>query len=109
MWKASASFASGGYSYGVSGSELRPEEGGAPAVLEGFVRFLFEVSVIAVRGAGGETRFYDVPINTHRNGILHTSDGGVSWNIVEDATAMTGGKLKNVIFTKFYYFNVFIQ
>lgn len=33
------------------------------------------------------------------NGILHTSDGGVSWNIVEDATAMTGGKLKNVIFT----------
>jgi 5-(carboxyamino)imidazole ribonucleotide synthase len=47
--------------------------GAAPAVLEGFVRFLFEVSVIAVRGAGGETRFYDVPINTHRNGILHTS------------------------------------
>ncbi len=47
--------------------------GAAPAVLEGFVPFLFEVSVIVVRGTGGETRFYDVPINTHRNGILHTS------------------------------------
>lgn len=47
--------------------------GHAPAVLEGFVPFRFEVSVLVVRGAGGEIRFYDVPLNTHRNGILHTS------------------------------------
>ncbi len=47
--------------------------GHAPAVLEGFVQFLFEVSVLVVRGASGETRFYDIPLNTHRDGILHTS------------------------------------
>lgn len=33
------------------------------------------------------------------NGILHTSDGGATWNIVEDATATQGGKLKSVCFT----------
>lgn len=47
--------------------------GHAPAVLEGFVQFLFEVSVIVVRGGDGDTRFYDIPLNTHRDGILHTS------------------------------------
>ncbi len=47
--------------------------GHAPAILEGFVAFQFEVSVLVVRGIGGETRFYDVPLNTHRDGILHAS------------------------------------
>lgn len=47
--------------------------GKAPAVLEGFVHFAYEVSVLAVRGADGETRYYDLPLNTHRNGILDTS------------------------------------
>jgi 5-(carboxyamino)imidazole ribonucleotide synthase len=47
--------------------------GKAPAVLEGFVDFQYEVSVLIVRGIDGETRFYDVPANTHKNGILDTS------------------------------------
>lgn len=47
--------------------------GRAPAVLEGFVNFEYEVSVLVVRGLDGEMRFYDVPLNTHRNGILDTS------------------------------------
>jgi 5-(carboxyamino)imidazole ribonucleotide synthase len=42
-------------------------------VLEGFVAFEYEVSVLAVRSAEGEIRYYDVPINTHRDGILDTS------------------------------------
>jgi 5-(carboxyamino)imidazole ribonucleotide synthase len=45
----------------------------APAVLEGFVAFEYEVSVLVVRGTDGELRYYDVPINTHRDGILDTS------------------------------------
>jgi 5-(carboxyamino)imidazole ribonucleotide synthase len=45
----------------------------APAVLEGFIDFKFEVSVLVVRSLSGEVRFYDVPLNTHKNGILDTS------------------------------------
>ena len=47
--------------------------GNAPAVLEGMVAFQFEVSVLCVRGLDGEVRFYDLPLNTHANGILDTS------------------------------------
>jgi 5-(carboxyamino)imidazole ribonucleotide synthase len=42
-------------------------------VLEGFVSFEYEVSVLVVRGLDGEMRFYDVPLNTHKGGILDTS------------------------------------
>lgn len=47
--------------------------GNAPAILEGMVDFLIEVSVLLVRGVDGDTRVYDVPKNTHANGILDTS------------------------------------
>jgi len=47
--------------------------GASPAILEGQVDFECEISVLVVRAAGGEARFYDVPLNTHRDGILHTS------------------------------------
>lgn len=47
--------------------------GRAPAVLEGFVRFAKEVSVLVVRGLDGATRFYDIPTNTHEGGILRRS------------------------------------
>ena len=44
-----------------------------PAILEGFVQFQSEVSVVAVRGVDGEFRAYDVTENSHREGILRTS------------------------------------
>jgi 5-(carboxyamino)imidazole ribonucleotide synthase len=47
--------------------------GGAPCVLEGFVRFAEEFSVLLVRSEDGEVRFWDSPANVHRNGILDTS------------------------------------
>jgi 5-(carboxyamino)imidazole ribonucleotide synthase len=47
--------------------------GGGETILEGFVPFAFEVSVLVVRGCSGETRFYDIPRNAHRDGILDTS------------------------------------
>jgi 5-(carboxyamino)imidazole ribonucleotide synthase len=47
--------------------------GQAPAILEGFVPFLREASIIAVRGVDGGAACYDIAENVHRNGILHTS------------------------------------
>lgn len=46
---------------------------GAPAVLEGFVTFRFEASVIAARSASGEVAAYDPGENVHKDGILHTT------------------------------------
>jgi 5-(carboxyamino)imidazole ribonucleotide synthase len=45
----------------------------APAVLEGFVSFTHEVSVIAARSVTGDVACYDPGENIHRNGILHTT------------------------------------
>jgi 5-(carboxyamino)imidazole ribonucleotide synthase len=45
----------------------------APCVLEGLVPFAYEVSVLVVRSLAGEVRFYDLPLNTHKDGILDTS------------------------------------
>ncbi len=46
---------------------------GAPAVLEGFVSFSHEVSVIAARSPDGEVAAYDPGENVHKDGILHTT------------------------------------
>ena len=46
---------------------------GNPAVLEGFVAFTAEISIIAARGADGAVACFDPGENVHRNGILHTT------------------------------------
>jgi 5-(carboxyamino)imidazole ribonucleotide synthase len=46
---------------------------GAPAVLEGFVDFTAEVSIIAARGLDGSVACYDPGENVHREGILRTT------------------------------------
>ncbi len=45
----------------------------APAILEGFIAFEREVSVIAARDAGGRVALYDIAENVHKDGILSTS------------------------------------
>lgn len=45
----------------------------APAVLEGFVDFEREISVIVARGADGDTESYIPVDNVHRDHILHTT------------------------------------
>jgi 5-(carboxyamino)imidazole ribonucleotide synthase len=47
--------------------------GSVPLILEGFIPFVREVSVIAARSLNGGFAGYDVAENIHRNGILHTS------------------------------------
>ena len=47
--------------------------GDVPLILESFVPFEREISVIAARAADGAIACYDPAENVHRNGILHTS------------------------------------
>ena len=46
---------------------------GAPSILEGFVDFSHEVSVIAARGVDGEVACFDPGENVHKDGILSTT------------------------------------
>jgi 5-(carboxyamino)imidazole ribonucleotide synthase len=46
---------------------------GAPSILEGFVDFSYEASVVAARGADGAFAAYDPPQNEHENHILRRS------------------------------------
>jgi 5-(carboxyamino)imidazole ribonucleotide synthase len=45
----------------------------APSILEGFVDFAFEASVVAARSADGSFAAYDPPENIHENHILRRS------------------------------------
>lgn len=47
--------------------------GGVPLILEAFIAFDREISVIAVRRKSGEMRFYPVAENSHRDAILRVS------------------------------------
>jgi 5-(carboxyamino)imidazole ribonucleotide synthase len=46
---------------------------GAPAILEGFVDFSYEASVVAAHGTGGQFAAYDPPENDHEHHILRRS------------------------------------
>jgi 5-(carboxyamino)imidazole ribonucleotide synthase len=61
-----------------------------PAILEGFVDFAFEASVVAARGSDGAFAAYDPPENDHENHILRRSTvpGRLSKAQAESAKAM---------------------
>ncbi|WP_424983666.1 5-(carboxyamino)imidazole ribonucleotide synthase [Maritalea sp. S77] len=63
------------------------ELGENPCVLEGFVAFDREISVIIARTANGEIAAYDPAENVHQNAILHTSTvpATISGNLQQDA------------------------
>ena len=48
--------------------------GGNPLILEGFIDFEFEVSIIAVRNKMAEIAFYPLTHNIHHQGILRSSE-----------------------------------
>jgi 5-(carboxyamino)imidazole ribonucleotide synthase len=66
--------------------------GEVPCVLEQRITFAFEISVLVVRSQSGEMIFYDVPRNTHADGILRRSvvPSGVPAAFEEQARAMAG-------------------
>jgi 5-(carboxyamino)imidazole ribonucleotide synthase len=58
---------------GDDASNAWRELGGEPSVLELRLTFVQEISVLVVRDAGGARGFYDIPQNTHADGILRRS------------------------------------
>lgn len=69
---------------------------GAPSVLEGFVDFEREVSVIGARSLDGQIVCYDPGENVHRDGILHTTtvNAAAGRKITADAV-LTAGRILN--------------
>lgn len=65
---------------------------GAPSVLEGFVDFSAEISVIVARGADGQVAAYDPGLNVHRDGILRTTTVpcGLPAGLLTDAVLIAG-------------------
>lgn len=64
---------------------------GDPAVLEGFIAFTHEFSILIARGQDGVSVRYDPPHNVHRDAILRTSTVPAPAEIVaqaEEATAL---------------------
>lgn len=45
----------------------------APCILEGFINFNREISILAARSTEGAIETFDIAENVHRDGILHTS------------------------------------
>ncbi len=75
---------------GVDAAQAFAGLGGAPCILEGFVPFSKEVSVVAGRGLGGEFRAYDVCENVHEHHILATTTApaAISPSTAEAAVGM---------------------
>jgi 5-(carboxyamino)imidazole ribonucleotide synthase len=74
-----------------------------PLILESFVSFEREISVIAARGIDGSFAAYDPAENIHRNGILHTSTLPAS---ISPATAKAATKAAKAILDKLNYVGV---
>ncbi len=70
----------------------------APCVLEGFVDFIREISVIVARAADGQVICFDPGENVHRDGILHTTTvpAEISASLRMDA-ALLAGKIVNAL------------
>ncbi|HET8709735.1 MAG TPA: 5-(carboxyamino)imidazole ribonucleotide synthase [Spongiibacteraceae bacterium] len=91
--------------------------GSVPCLLEGFIDFTGEVSLIAVRGrsrtadgkTSGETRFYPLVHNTHRDGILRLSVASTNHPLqalAEDYAKRVLDKLDYVGVLAFEFFEV---
>lgn len=77
------------------------QAGGDPSILEGFVDFEREISVIAARGLDGAIACYDPPENIHRNGVLSISrvPAPASDDMVHAAKALTARILTALDYT----------
>ncbi|MCP1621305.1 5-(carboxyamino)imidazole ribonucleotide synthase [Pseudomonas nitroreducens] len=85
------------------------ELGSVPCILEGFVPFTGEVSLVAVRARDGETRFYPLVHNTHENGILRLSVASTDHPLqalAEDYVGRVLDKLQYVGVLAFEFFEV---
>lgn len=79
------------------------EVGAAPSILEGFVPFEREISIIGARGAEGDICLYEPTENIHANGILKTSSVPAA---ISEATAEKAGAAAAAILTALDYVGV---
>jgi 5-(carboxyamino)imidazole ribonucleotide synthase len=71
---------------------------GSASILEGFIDFSQEVSVIAARGIDGEVSCYDPGENVHHEGILHTTKVPSSLSNPQRVDAvLIAGKILNAL------------
>ena len=71
---------------------------GSASILEGFIDFNQEVSVIAARGVDGEVSCYDPGENVHHDGILHTTKVPSSLSTPQRVDAvLIAGKILNAL------------
>jgi 5-(carboxyamino)imidazole ribonucleotide synthase len=88
------------------GSDLQAawsEVGGQPSILEAFVPFVREVSVITARGHDGAVESYDVTENEHRDHILKVSRVPAA---ISEQGAGEARRIAEVIAQKFGYVGV---
>ncbi len=73
--------------------------GSSPLVLEGFVDFDRELSIVGVRARDGSTAFYPLVENTHRSGVLVRTEApaeGVSAGLQAAAEAYIGAIMESL-------------
>lgn len=72
--------------------------GGADAILEGFVTFTHEVSVIAARGLDGSVACYDPGENLHEDGILRRTTVPARLSVAQKTDAvLLAGRILNAL------------
>jgi len=83
---------------GASPGEAWVAIGAVASVLEGFVAFEREISVIAARGIDGAVSVFDPGENEHRDGILHRTSvpARIGKALVESA-ALSAGRILNAL------------
>jgi len=74
----------------AAGAEAAWASIGGPAVLEGFIAFSHEFSILIARGADGATVRYDPPHNVHRDAILRSSTLPAPAEVMAQAEEATG-------------------
>ncbi|WP_425409148.1 5-(carboxyamino)imidazole ribonucleotide synthase [Hyphococcus sp.] len=74
------------------------EVGAEPSILEAYVPFEREISIIAARGQNGDIQLYDPAENVHVDGILHTSSvpASISGRTAEKAKTVAGAMLNEL-------------
>lgn len=71
---------------------------GAAAILEGFVDFSAEISVIGARSQDGQVVCYDPGQNVHRDGILHTTNVPANLGTMQRTdAAILAGRILNAL------------
>ncbi|WP_394560180.1 5-(carboxyamino)imidazole ribonucleotide synthase [Aquipseudomonas alcaligenes] len=83
------------------------ELGSVPCILEGFVPFTGEVSLVAVRARNGETRFYPLVHNRHDSGVLALSIASTAHPLQALAEDYVGRVLKQLDYVGVLAFEFF--